>query len=346
MVYRSNSNKTFIATYFIVWIFVALTHGFILYKGYNYAVPEAITDAFVFNFLFSVMALNLRFAIKFSTIGKELYEIFLTHFLILTIFSSIWFGLSYGILHLISFNDIYYNLLSESIPIRLVSGVLYYFVISMMFYLMSNFEELKEQEVLREKSVSLARESELKVLRSQINPHFIFNALNSVNSLLYADKDKASKMLVLLSDFMRYALNTKTEKFIPLSKEIENIERYLNIEKIRFGSRLVYQKEIDANIEQIKVPVLILQPVFENAIKHGVGNNTEKVNIRLKVQSNSGMHLLSINNNIDENTEIKHGTGTGLTNIKERLFLLYNRNDLLQITKNQQFFKVDIYIPK
>ena len=184
------------------------------------------------------------------------------------------------------------------------------------------------------------------MLRSQINPHFLFNSLNSVSSLTITDPEKARDMVIKLSDFMRYALSKKDEQPVSLRSELENLRLYLEIEKVRFGDRLSTEENIDAECLDVKMPVMILQPLYENAIKHGVYESTERVNIRTSVKCRNGFLEIVISNNYDQTvTTPSKGTGTGLMNVSKRLDIFYSKRASMKTTKENGIYTVSLFIP-
>jgi LytS/YehU family sensor histidine kinase len=192
----------------------------------------------------------------------------------------------------------------------------------------------------------LVKEAELNALKSQINPHFLFNSLNSISSLTMTSPEKAQEMVIKLSDFLRYSLSHDKNETTTLRRELENTERYLDIEKVRFGRRLRYQSNVPESCLDARLPNMILQPLFENAIKHGVYNSTEEVLVELRCAPNEDFLELHISNDFDPEATRPKGEGIGLKNIKNRLEILYKRTDLLEINFGKIEFEVILRIPK
>lgn len=192
---------------------------------------------------------------------------------------------------------------------------------------------------------SLLKDSELRLLKSQINPHFIFNSLNSISALALSKPDLAREMVIKLSDFLRYSLDKDSIQMNTLGQEIENATLYLDIEKVRFGSKLSVEKEVSSECLDVQVPNLILQPLFENAIKYGVHESLDKVIIKLKCEPKEDVLHISIENNFDSEAISSSGAGIGLKNVSRRLSLVFERTDLLQVNKNGNVFSVMIKIP-
>ena len=183
------------------------------------------------------------------------------------------------------------------------------------------------------------------MLRSQINPHFLFNSLNSISSLTVTDPSKAREMVIKLSDFMRYALSRKEDRSVSLRKELDNIRLYLEIEKIRFGDKLVMEEKIDPACLDTEIPNMILQPIFENAIKHGVYESIDRVELKLECICNSDITRILITNEFDPESLPAGGTGTGLKNIRRRLELYYGGGAVLNTKKEEGVFMAELLIP-
>ena len=192
----------------------------------------------------------------------------------------------------------------------------------------------------------LLKEAELNFLKAQINPHFLFNSLNSVSALTLSEPAKAQDMIIKLSDFLRYVISQNENKLSPLSKELENIQRYLEIEKIRFGDKLSFIFNVDEASMGFLIPVLILQPLYENAIKHGVYESIDPITIRTDVQLEENYLLITINNNYELEPVQFKGAGIGIKNIKERLNLMYHNPGLLIVKKTESNFEVQLTIPQ
>jgi len=189
------------------------------------------------------------------------------------------------------------------------------------------------------------RNAQLNALKSQINPHFLFNSLNSIASLTITNPEKAHQMIIALSDFMRYSLQKNMEEMVTLDTELQNISLYLSIEKIRFGEKLTYNFEIEETCKYHHLPNLILQPIFENAIKYGVYETSDSVEIKLRATKiENGMNLLIVNN-FDPEAVSSRGNGVGLMNVRERLRIIYGSSQLLAAKRNSNEFEVSIDLP-
>lgn len=189
--------------------------------------------------------------------------------------------------------------------------------------------------------------SELKALKAQIEPHFLFNSLNVIAAYCRVDSEKARELILNLSDYFRGTLEIEGD-FSTLNKEIMLIKSYVSIEQARFSNRLEVEFKIDDNLLSVKFPILILQPLVENSIKHGILKKIDggKVTISIK-DENSKAYVEIIDNGVGfENADKSVSTGLGLENINNRLKLLYGEDYGLNIFSNSEGTKVMFYIPK
>ncbi|MEM7299273.1 MAG: histidine kinase, partial [Bacteroidota bacterium] len=177
------------------------------------------------------------------------------------------------------------------------------------------------------------------------NPHFIFNSLNSISALTTTIPEDAREMVIKLSDFLRYSLGKENSELNPLKQEIQNVSIYLDIEKVRFGEKLKFEKIVKEDCLNVKVPNLILQPLIENAIKYGVYDSIEAVTIRLNCEKKEDLLFIRIHNNFDKESVASKGEGIGLNNVRKRLQLVFGRADLLEINKGKDQFEVTLKIP-
>lgn len=235
----------------------------------------------------------------------------------------------------------------QSLPYKFIINFLLLTCVMIINIFWNIQEEYIQNKKRKEESEKLVREAELYNLRQQLQPHFLFNSLNSIIALIGIQPEQAKKMTFQLSDFLRGTLRKDDTQLIPLSDEIKHLELYLEIEKVRFGHRLNTTFEYDDELLSATVPAMIVQPLMENAIKHGLYNVTGDVLIETIITLENKMLTISISNPFDEDQFYnRKGTGFGLTSIQRRLFLLYSRTDLIQVRKNEQQFTATIKIPQ
>lgn len=167
-----------------------------------------------------------------------------------------------------------------------------------------------------------------------------------MSALTAIDPGKAKKMILKLADFLRYTLATNDNQKNKLKDELKNIKLYLEIEKIRFEDKFEFAEEINEECLNLLVPNMILQPLVENAIKHAVYESINKVTLKLSCKCENNFMIISLENNFEDETGSLNGTGIGLKNIRKRLEIIYNQNDLMEIQKKENLFKIILKIPQ
>jgi two-component system, LytTR family, sensor kinase len=334
--------------YMIMWVTLGVIHFSLLYFGYGLFMFVAFGDSLVFNLLFAVIGSGLWFMVRYSNLQtKTIGELAFYHLsgAAVTIFA--WMMAGYLILNAIFSGDVsYQEFLRSTLSIRIMSGVMYYAFLVTFYYLLINFRELKEKSQREAQLTTLLKEAELNMLRSQIRPHFLFNSLNSISSLTMTNPEKAQEMVIKLSEFMRYSLNFPDTMLSTLEKELHHVELYLDIEKVRFGDRLDFEKQIQPETMEWKVPAMILQPLLENSVKYGVYESAETTVIKFETTIDDGVLEIKIGNTYDPDAPVKKGTGTGLKNIRARLLNLYGTSSLMRINKSDNYIEVILRIPK
>lgn len=323
-----------------------LIHGSVLFFQYGFTVATAIGDSLLYTALFGVLAPGLWYIVTFASLSKDQLALAGTHIAaaLLTVF--LWTSVSDFTLGIIFSGQIEYReFLDDSYIWRLIIGVLYYSITVLIFYLIKYYQDMQERLNRELELQNLLKDSELRMLKSQINPHFIFNSLNSISALTISKSESAREMVIKLSDFLRYSLGKDSVEMNTLEEEIKNASLYLDIEKVRFGSKLNFEKEVLDSCLKVEVPNLILQPLFENAVKYGVYESIDKVTIRLKCETHDEMLHILISNNFDSEAMPLKGEGIGLGNVKKRLSLVFGRNDLLEIDQKENEFSVTMKIP-
>ena len=333
--------------YFGMWILIMGIHFFIIYFLFGFPFFVGFIDAFIFNGIFAVLGIPVWYVVRYSVpTKKSITNLVFNHLTSLALIVVIWVSASYSLLNgIFSHSELYKSFLSTSIPYRIISGVLFYIMLGLAYYLVVYNNNLQENMKEGARLNELLKESELNMLRSQINPHFLFNSLNSISSLTITNPEKAREMVIKLSDFLRYSVSTNSTGFTSLEKEMANIQRYLEIEKVRFGDKLHFGFKMEGNCKEYLIPAMLLQPLFENAIKHGVYESTEQVEIEMDCRHDTGCLEITICNDFEPGARARKGAGVGLKNIKERLKLLYKNDSLMKTSVTGNKYKVFLCLP-
>jgi len=225
------------------------------------------------------------------------------------------------------------------------AGFLLYLLAVAQHYALLSLEASREAEARAQETSILAREAELKALKAQVNPHFLFNSLNSISALTSIDPAKARQMCILLSEFLRMTLGLGEKNVIPLSEELGLLERFLAIEKVRFGTRLRVEERIQEESKAMLVPPLVLQRLVENAVVHGIANLPEGGAIRLRSECRDGRLNITVENTFDPDSTATRRNGMGLTNVRQRLEGRHGTEASLRADSNADQFRVQLSLP-
>lgn len=331
-------------TFFTCWTGWAAVHAYLLTR-FGITVYAGFMDSLVTNGSLCVASVMLSNNLGYYRPKKEKYYILLVWGLGLV---GICMGVSHAILTSLLVNEAgYFAFLRLSMPVRFCIGLLllgFTALVSMLWY---NIDEQQENEKRKNNAEKLARDAELYNLRQQLQPHFLFNSLNSISALVCAEPEQARKMIQQLSDFLRGSIKKDEQSRVPLSEELEYLQLYLDIEKVRFGHRLTALVDSGAESRSLHIPSLLLQPIVENAIKFGLYDTTEDVTISISSEAAGKELILKVTNPFDpETSSPRRGTGFGLNSVQRRLYLLYARNDLLTTSVSGNLFTTTIKIPQ
>lgn len=342
-------NKKNARIYGLIWLCLSILQANFLIWVVQLYPWAAFADALIFNISFGLLGRAIWPVTRFSRIDKANYfNTIITHVIAATIIIGIWYFIGSSLLSTIftKFEDkVYLSILANTKTLRIVQGVFLYLLLIMNYYLFILAEDRKENEIREVNLISNLKQAELEMLKSQLNPHFIFNSLNSISSLTIVEPKSAQKMVILLSDFLRYSLRS-TDELVSFKEELDATEKYLAIEKVRFDDKLIIESNIQSGLENLKLPSLILQPLVENAIKYGLHDSLEASTIQLKCKESNGLLEITIENEFDKASTMKKGEGVGLNNVKERLQLIYDLSDLMTTSKLDKHFKVTLRIPQ
>jgi two-component system sensor histidine kinase AlgZ len=231
------------------------------------------------------------------------------------------------------------------IPLLAGTGVLFYLLSVNFYYVLLAVEASQEAEARAMEARMLTRDAELRALKAQVNPHFLFNSLNSISALTGSDPAKAREMCILLGEFLRRTLGLGEKSAIPLEEEMSLIRAFLAVEKIRFGERLRMEEKVAKECLGFNVPPLLLQPLVENAVGHGIANMVEGGTIRLCVKCDDGNLDIEVENPFDPEAPVRRRSGVGLANVKQRLAARYGERARLRVRSDQGRFSVWITIP-
>jgi two-component system sensor histidine kinase AlgZ len=272
-----------------------------------------------------------------------------TNLLAAGIMSSLWVLIARGLARLLATSSSFAQApehVSRNASLLFGTGVMLYLLSVGLHYVLLALQQSQAAEKRLSAARVLARDAELRALKTQINPHFLFNSLHSISALTSIDASRAREMCVALADFLRLTLGMGEKTVIPLEEELVLLRKYLAVEQIRFGARLRMEEDIDQATLAYTVPPLLLQPLIENAVNHGIANLPEGGWIKLIVQNEAGERLhIAVSNNYDPDTPPRRRSGVGLVNVQQRMEARYGKRAQFRVNKSEECFEVTLEIP-
>lgn len=343
------NKKLVLPVYFGAWMLFSGIHALFLFMSFQMPFKYALIDSIVHNAILFLAGTGFYFVQRFENttrhkhrFGKVVQTIFTFLFTL-----AFWYIVADPLLSYLAQNYSEYAPAFDSFRLlRPLLAAVVLLLIALMFHLYFIFLNLKESSIREATLNSLLRESELQALRWQINPHFLFNSLNSVSSMTISRPEGAQEMVIKLAELLRYSLRNGEQQLTTLSEELYHTQLYLDIEKVRFGNRLNVDLQCPETCKTMKLPSLILQPLIENAIKHGIYSTEQSSNIRIVCQCGLGYLDIKVENSYDPEGRSSRGTRTGLKNIQERIQLIYSSDSLMRVMDQDNHFSVQLKFPQ
>ena len=322
----------------LLYLFVSLA-GLSWGRATALAIPLCLVYAFV--------CLSAWYSCR--NIPLENSGSWLAHFAAAVVASFLWIIVAKGLALALSSSPAFAGLdqqMRRAYPLLFGSGVLLYLLAVALHYVLLSNEAAHEAAKREVEARVLARDSELKALKTQVNPHFIFNCLNSISALTSTNPATAREMCVRLAEFLRKTLGLSEKARIPLGEELDLMHAYLSVEQIRFGARLKFEENTDPEAVKYLVPPLLLQPLIENAIRHGVASLTEGGWVRLEIKTSALNTLqIRIENNFDGDAPRRHGAGIGLKNVRQRVDTTYGSRARMDVRSTAEHFQIAMELP-
>ncbi|MCC7402584.1 MAG: histidine kinase [Chitinophagaceae bacterium] len=340
------SVSRFRTIFFGFWLSVIIDGVFVLHwyePGWDLSV--AAIDSIISCVVLFIFCLPLMTTLRYYTPKQKNY---VNVFIWCVFIIAAWLITIRWLLQLVlGNNEDYPEFLHRSLVVRASIGFFLTGCIALAFMIWYNWEEQRENETRKQDAEKFAKEAELFKLRQQMQPHFLFNSLNSINALIGSRPEEARKMVQQLSDFLRGTIKKEETQWVSLKEELQYLQLYLDIERVRFGNRLSTLIESEITTDQMKLPALLLQPLVENAIKFGLYDTTGEIQIRVKASAEGNTLALKVENPFDpETSSSNQGTGFGLKSVQRRLYLLFGRNDLLATEAKENIFTTVVKIPQ
>jgi two-component system sensor histidine kinase AlgZ len=224
-------------------------------------------------------------------------------------------------------------------------GVALYGLTALGNYLVIELARARQSERRELEARVMAQDAELRMLRTQIDPHFLFNSLNSISALTSSNPAGARAMTLQLADFFRHSLGLEAHRKVTLEAEVAMALHFLAIEQVRFGARLAVEQQVGDDALDCLLPPMILQPLVENAVKHGIGNLTEGGVVRIVAARAGAVLRLVVENDVDEEMPGAAGSGIGLANVRQRLAAAYGADAAIHWSRRGSLFRVELTLP-
>ena len=341
------ASRTRLAFYLGFWVLVALLLAVAYASASPASGPEALVIAAPLIVMYGFICLSAWYVcraapLRLAGIGRVIVTQLLASVVATILWLPAWEGWAYTFLG--PFDQAVANYRSQ-LPLVVSSGVLLYASAAMFHYVLIAIEA-SQAAVTRALSLEvMAREAELKALRAQIDPHFLFNSLNSISALTTTDPRGARDMCLLLAAFFRNSVRLGNEDEVSLEQELEMVGNFLDIEKIRCGPRLTTRVEVGPDCGSCRVPPLILQPLVENAVRHGIHSLTGGGYVAVRASCTDGTLILGVENPFDAEAVRKRGAGVGLANVKQRIRALYGKQADLRTSASDGLYRVELRLP-
>lgn len=335
--------------YIAAWLIISVLLAVVLSVSAAIPLRETVAFAMPMAVVYAFMSLSaLYFCRAFPLNQTGLIKLSLVSLGAATLSASLWNLVAKAWSSLLAWAELGSALhlsYEASIPFLFGGGVLLFLLAIVAHYLLLAFEASRIAERTSLELQVLAREAELKSLRAQIHPHFLFNSLNSISALTTSDPAAARTMSLRLADYLRKTLAAGKREHIPLSEELALLREYLGIEQVRFGRRLQTHISADTESASCIVPSLILQPLVENAVNHGIAHLLDGGIVGVEARRNGERLKITITNPVDPDHVARKGTGIGTQNVKQRLEALYGSEARMDTGKTPDTFRVDLVLP-
>lgn len=328
-------------------IFGSWTLIFILlfYHSMNFGWMISASDSLITNGLLALSCIILSNLLGFYQPKNETIVFVLALTFMLAVFITFMSKFLLGLLF--SQERTYLSFLHLSIMIRFLIVFIFLAWCALANILWYRLEEQSATQERLLAAQNLSKEAELNKLRHQLQPHFLFNSLNSVYALTIVNPKEAGTMITKLASFLRGTLKRDDEVWVKVAEEMEYIQLYFDIEKVRFSHRLNIEVQVDEDTLDLSLPGTLLQPIVENAIKFGLYNTSAAITIVMQVKVENGLLTIRVENPFDPEMRATGGTGFGLTAIRRRLYLLFADEQLLQTSSTtDHIFKTTLKIPQ
>lgn len=336
--------------YLLAWVPIAALLALLLALGGRLGWTAAIALAVPLALLHAFMSLSAWYVARGMPVtSPNLARVIGTYAAAASISSALWMSAGFGLARM--FDGLLpawsglESRLREQWPLLFATGALLYLLAAAVHYAVLAADASRRAERRALEMQVHTREAELRALRAQIDPHFLFNSLHSISALTGSDPAGARRMALLLGDFLRDSLRLGRQPRISLAQELRLLEQFLEIERVRFGDRLLVEWHVDEESRACAVPPLLLQPLVENAVTHGIAHLIEGGAVTIRAERRGGRLQVTIENPCDPDRPRKRGAGIGLENVRRRLDTTFGHDAAANAKEENGRFVIDLVMP-
>ncbi|HYC62488.1 MAG TPA: histidine kinase [Thermoanaerobaculia bacterium] len=341
------TNRRRLALYLFTWTLLAILIALLLIEPGRRGIPPAVLLTLPPTLLYAFACLAAWYPVRAMPLERaNAWTMLVSHAFAAMVLSSVWLTLfRYSARISSPYVEGGESAVTNHSAALFVTGALLYLLAVAFHYLLVAIERAARVEKQEIEVRMLAREAELKTLKAQIDPHFLYNSLNAISALCGSNPATARTLTTLLAEYLRKSLRTGSAESITLSEELELASSYLAIERIRFGPRLELAQEIDESVRGFRVPPLLLQPLVENAVKHGIAQLVDGGTLQITAARKGARVRISVENRCDPDRVEQHGQGIGLQNTRRRVETFYGPAARVEIVEEPAHFRVALVLP-
>jgi len=340
-------HRSRLALYLAVWVVFGLLLAVVFVFGAKAPVAWSLEFAVPIAVALGLQSLSFWYVVQAMPPGDTpVARMAITWAIAGLVSLVVWMALAYGwAIWLLPEEQQYSDAAIGMLPLLIFAGAIGISLAVLGHYLVGAFQRSRNAERRALELQVLAREAELKSLRAQLDPHFLFNSLNSVAALIGNDTAAARQMCFLMANFFRKSLTLARQQAIPLAEEVSLAQTFLAIEKVRFGDRLRTSFDIAEDVQDVAVPPLMLQPLVENAVHHGVAHMLEGGEVCVQARRRESFLELVVANPCDPDRPPSRSTGVGLVNVRSRVETLCGHRASVDVDASETAFRVSILLP-
>jgi two-component system sensor histidine kinase AlgZ len=328
--------KTWFAGYVAAWMVLGVMLAGLMHIGGTVSWRDGLIVSEPLLLFYSFVCLTPWYMCRQLPLGStSAIKLVANHLGAAILADAIWLEMARVIAKWLDLGD---SFRTETTTVLAVIGLLLYFLSVALHYMLLAVERSREAEVQ-------ARDAELRALKAQINPHFLFNSLNSITALTATDPVRAREMCIRLSDFLRSTLGLGERASISWKEELQLARTYLEVEQVRFGARLNVEMDVDEACSECLVPPLVLQPLIENAVKHGIATLVDGGTITVEGRVIDGLLEVSVENGFDPESPAPRRSGLGLRNVRNRLATRFGDVAHLSAHATENRFRAELVVP-